>query len=115
MKRFWIACLLLLLPLLGQAQTFRTLSVEEGLSSRRVFGIQKGHKGYIWLLTHDGIDRFDGKEVKHYQLFDGQSVVSNMMEMSRLERDSRGGIWEVSQRGTLYHYRPEHDRFELMH
>lgn len=114
MKRFWIACLLLLLPLLGQAQTFRTLSVEEGLSSRRVFGIQKGHKGYIWLLTHDGIDRFDGKEVKHYQLFDGQSVVSNMMEMSRLERDSRGGIWEVSQRGTLYHYRPEHDRFELM-
>ncbi len=113
-KRFWIGCLLLLLTLTGQAQTFRTLSVEEGLSSRRVFGIQKDHKGYIWLLTHDGIDRFDGKEVKHYQLFDGQHIVSNMMEMSRLERDSHGGIWEVSQRGTLYHYRPDRDRFELM-
>lgn len=114
MKKILTSLLLLFLALTGQAQTFRYLSVEEGLSSRRVFSIQKDTKGYIWLLTHDGIDRYDGKEVKHYQLFDGQHVVSNAMEMSRLERDSQGGIWEVSQRGTLFRYCPDSDRFKLM-
>lgn len=114
MKRILTCCLLLLLALLGRAQTFRYLSVEEGLSSRRVFAIQKDNKGYIWLLTHDGIDRFDGKEVKHYQLFNGKEMVGNAMEMGRLERDKQGGIWEVSQRGALFRYCPDSDRFKLM-
>lgn len=114
MMHFLTSLFLLLLVLTGRAQTFRYLSVEEGLSSRRVFAIQKDNKGYIWLLTHDGIDRFDGKEVKHYQLYDGQTLVSNTMEMSRLERDNQGGIWEMSQRGTLFRYCPDSDRFKLM-
>ena len=114
MKQIMSCLFLLFLALAGRAQTFRYLSVEEGLSSRRVFAIQKDSKGYMWLLTHDGIDRFDGKEVKHYQLFDGRQVVSNTMEMSRLERDNQGGIWEVSRRGTLFRYCPDSDRFKLM-
>ena len=50
------------------AQTYKYLGVEDGLSNRRVYAIQKGPKGYMWFLTHGGIDRFDGKRFKHYKL-----------------------------------------------
>ena len=32
-----------------------------------VYAIQKGPKGYMWFLTHDGIDRYNGKEFKPYK------------------------------------------------
>mgnify|MGYP003490945836 CR=1 FL=1 len=47
MKQIMSCLFLLFLALAGRAQTFRYLSVEEGLSSRRVFAIQKDSKGYM--------------------------------------------------------------------
>ena len=64
--------LLLLFPLTCIAQTYKYIGVEDGLSNRRVYAIQKDRKGYIWFLTHDGIDRYNGKEFKHYKLQDGK-------------------------------------------
>ena len=72
MKKLLILALLLVLPLWGQhavqAQSYKYIGVENGLSNRRVFAIQKGGKGYMWFLTQDGIDRCDGKNFKHYTL-----------------------------------------------
>ena len=60
--------LLVLLPLTCIAQTYKYIGVEDGMSNRRVYSIQKGPKGYMWLLTHEGVDRYDGKEFKQYKL-----------------------------------------------
>ena len=49
--------LLLLFPLTCVAQTYQYLGVEDGLSNRRVYYIQKDNVGYMWFLTHEGIDR----------------------------------------------------------
>ena len=51
------------------AQTYKYLGVEDGLSNRRIYAIQKGPKGYMWFLTHNGIDRYDGKISKQYQTY----------------------------------------------
>ena len=37
--------------------------VENGLSNRRIFDIQKDSVGYMWFLTNEGIDRYNGKEL----------------------------------------------------
>ena len=50
----WIF-LLLLFPLTCVAQTYQYLGVEDGLSNRRVYCIQKDRIGYMWFLTHEGI------------------------------------------------------------
>ena len=55
--------LLLLFPLTCIAQTYKYIGVEDGLSNRRVYAIQKDRKGYIWFLTHDGIDRYNVKNL----------------------------------------------------
>lgn len=43
--------LILLFPLICVAQTYRYLGVEDGLSNRRVYCIQKDKTGYMWFLT----------------------------------------------------------------
>lgn len=67
--------LILLFPLTCVAQTYRYLGVEDGLSNRRVYCIQKDKTGYMWFLTHEGIDRYNGKDFKRYKLMDGDVEV----------------------------------------
>ena len=66
MKKYFFFYILLLLPIIGIAQTYKYIGVEDGLSNRRVYAIQKGPKGYMWFLTHDGIDRYNRKDYKGY-------------------------------------------------
>ena len=70
-ERLLINLLALLLCMQGytmHAQTYEYIGVEKGLSNRRVVAMQKGDKGYMWFLTQNGIDRYDGKNFKHYTL-----------------------------------------------
>ena len=65
------------------AQLYQYLDTNDGLSSRRVLSIQKDNKGYMWFLTHEGIDRYNGKQYVHYSLSaDGQP---NMKSFSQPE------------------------------
>lgn len=82
MKR-WLF-LLLLSPLLCMAQTYKYLGVEHGLSNRRVYCIQKDKTGYMWFLTNEGIDRYNGKNFKHYKLMDGEIEVCSTSTGSTL-------------------------------
>ena len=114
MKHLLLSLLLLTLTALAAlGQTFRYITAEEGLSSRRVYAIERDDKGYMWFLTHDGMDRFDGAEVVNYQLSgDSEEVsLSHMMELSQMLGDSQGGIWVVTQEGALYRFDRQRDRF----
>lgn len=63
-----IVCFLFFLPFIATAQTYKYIGVENGLSNRRIFDIQKDSIGYMWFLTNEGIDRYNGKDIKHYKL-----------------------------------------------
>jgi len=39
---------------------FEHLSIEDGLSQSSVFAILQDYKGFIWIGTHDGLNRYDG-------------------------------------------------------
>ena len=85
--------LLLLFPLTCVAQTYQYLGVEDGLSNRRVYYIQKDNVGYMWFLTHEGIDRYNGKEFKRYKLMDGdkeQLAVKSELVIYRSGRNAMG-------------------------
>ncbi|MEO8147880.1 MAG: two-component regulator propeller domain-containing protein [Bacteroidia bacterium] len=47
--------------------SFRHLTVENGLSQSSVSSILQDSKGYIWLGTQDGLNRFDGYSFKQYK------------------------------------------------
>ena len=46
-----IILFLFLLPLMAYGQTYKYIGVEDGLSNRRIYNIQKDRQGYMWFLT----------------------------------------------------------------
>lgn len=44
------------------------LGLAEGLGSQRVFSIAEDKEGVMWIATKAGIDRYNGRHVKHYDL-----------------------------------------------
>src|SRR5262245_48321900 len=78
---------------------FQHLSVEQGLSANLVYGITQDKKGFIWLATTDGLNRFDGHnvEVFRHKLGDKNSLPDNAIYC--LFTDSRGIVWIGLPRG----------------
>lgn len=107
--------LLLLFPFTCSAQIYQYLGVENGLSNRRVYYIQKDSVGYMWFLTHEGIDRYDGSEFKRYKLMDGDEEVNSLLNLNWLYIDHAGTLWEIGKKGKIFRYDPIHDRFNLVY
>lgn len=110
--------LLFILPLLivqiyVQAQSYTHIGVKQGLSNRKVYCIQEDDKGYMWFLTNEGIDRYNGKEIKTYTLHDGPEEVKSLYNMNWLLKDSKGTLWEIGRKGRVYQYDKRTDRFNL--
>ena len=45
---------------------FEKLSIDEGLSNEYVTSIFQDSKGYMWIGTIDGLNRYDGERIKVY-------------------------------------------------
>lgn len=111
-----IICFLgLLFPLFCHAQIYKYIGVEEGLSHRRVYAISKDSKGYMWFLTHSGIDRYDGKNIKTYHLMDGSEELSSLINLNWLHLDNEGRLWETGRKGRVYCYDIRSDMFRLLY
>lgn len=115
MKKLFFFFILMYSSFFTAAQTYKYIGVENGLSNRRVYAIRKGPKGYMWFLTHDGIDRYNGKEFKQYKLMDGEEEVNSMKNLNWLYTDTKGRLWEIGQMGRVYRYDSKHDRFRLLY
>lgn len=115
MRKFVLFFLFIYISSISIAQTYKYLGVEDGLSNRRVYAIQKGPKGYMWFLTHNGIDRYDGKEFKQYKLADDEKDVNSMLYLSWLYVGVDGILWEIGKKGRVFQYDATHDRFKLVY
>ena len=76
--------------------------------------IVDGSLGFLWFATRDGLDRFDGYEVRHYsqELSGGENNVF-VQECCRysLLRDRDGKMW-VGGDGAVYRYDPDIEQFQ---
>ncbi|WP_300600104.1 hybrid sensor histidine kinase/response regulator transcription factor [Niabella sp.] len=96
----------------GEAQNidFNHLTSENGLSNNSVLSITQDAQGFIWLGTSNGLNRYDGSQIKTYMAGDDQSGLSSN-NIIALFRDSRQQLWAGSSAG-LNHYNDEKDNFE---
>ena len=69
-RLFFISCMFLL-PLLAQAQgrkyVFSRLTEKDGLVSNHVYSVLQDKKGFIWIGTANGLQRYDGRKMALYQ------------------------------------------------
>ena len=86
------------------------LTVEDGLSQSEVTCLLKDRKGYVWIGTKSGLNRYDGHGFKHYlhNPFDSTTISSD--QIFSLHEDSRGRLWVGTARG-LNRLDPTNNRF----
>ncbi|MCW3080304.1 sensor histidine kinase [Segetibacter sp.] len=72
---------------------FYRLTNEEGLSQASANVIFKDSDGFLWIGTDDGLNRYDGKEVKryYYHFDDNTTIAAN--EVYGICEDKTGRIW----------------------
>lgn len=76
---FLILVLLCFFPGYSNAQgtlKFRALTMADGLTSNLVTYLFQDSKGFIWIGTADGLNRYDGQSVQQFYLSDNDSLHS---------------------------------------
>lgn len=112
MKQLALSILMFFCVLLSHAQrySFYNLSVEDGLIQSQVRAFTQDAYGHLWVGTHGGLSRYDGKDFTNYSVRNG--MLDNSVQA--LATDKEGNIWLGTQEGiTVYngksfkHYRLE--------
>jgi signal transduction histidine kinase/CheY-like chemotaxis protein/ligand-binding sensor domain-containing protein len=90
---------------------FEHLSTKDGLSERNINCIFQDSKGFIWVGTRDGLNRYDGYQFKIYRNnpYDTSSISNNYI--SQLAEDKAGNIWVATIGGGLNKYDPRNEKF----
>ena len=72
---------------------FKKLDTRNGLSNSQVNCIMKDSKGFVWIGTKYGLDRYDGTRFRVFQsnTKDTTTLISDYID--NLTEDSDGNIW----------------------
>lgn len=108
--------ILLIVLLLGKqlgAQLYEAyhISREDGLSNKTVRSVCVDQRGYVWIGTNFGLNRYDGYDVVSYyaDLNDTETLSSNMV--TRVYEDKSGRLWVETDDGINI-YEPGRDKFK---
>ncbi len=91
--------------------SFRTIDVRSGLSDNFVRSILKDSQGFLWFGTLNGVSRYDGFQVKTYDIIDSDGATNN--NILSIAQDKAQQIWLTTLDGSIFIYDPESDAFEL--
>ena len=94
----------------GKVTRFDRLTLEEGLSQLTVLCIVQDSKGFLWIGTQDGLNRYDGYEFRIYR--NDSEAPSSLSDnyVRSLYEDRAGTLW-IGTDGGLNRYDKEEDRF----
>ena len=95
-------------------QTFKYIGMEDGLSSQRVLSISQGAQDYIWILTHKGIDRYNGKQFDHYTLLKEGTPLNFYPDLNTINVDIDRTFWEYGKDGYVFRFNELQDTFQLV-
>ena len=96
----------------SQNPIFKSLTVENGLSSSDVNCLLQDKLGFIWIGTDNGLNRFDGKNFKVYRYQQNKSNSISDNSIWSLFEDKKGNIWIGTKGGTLNKFSPISEKFE---
>lgn len=101
MLPYMLLFLLLSSQALGQQYQFRTLSIDQGLSQSDINHLLEDSRGYMWICTEAGLNRYNGDEVKQYTQQSDQVAIDAYQFAAE---DPEGRIWFLgAQHIYVYH------------
>jgi len=86
--------------------TFKHLGIDDGLSQNSVTCLLQDKTGFVWIGTHDGLNRYDGHNFVHYRnkRSDRNSISNNYI--TDIYEDHNGILWIATFGGGLNSLNP---------
>ncbi|MDD3080566.1 MAG: two-component regulator propeller domain-containing protein [Paludibacter sp.] len=106
MKKFTVLFFVLISFFAGAKDyNIRRLSVEQGLSNNNIVNIIEDRKGFIWISTKSGLNRFDGN---HFKVFKHSPFIPNTIATDVLNpifiSKNADEIWIATERNGMNSY-----------
>lgn len=78
------------------------LTIRNGLCDNSIRAIHKDRNSFMWFGTSNGLDRYDGYDLKHYSTsspFANLFIESNYI--NDIDEDSGSNLWVASEAGIM--------------
>jgi ligand-binding sensor domain-containing protein len=115
--RIIAAAILLLCPLRVPGQNifrFDHIGSEDGLSQNAGFSILFDSKGFMWIGTFNGLNRYDGYEFKIFRSSPGNLSSFTNNRVIKLWEDKRNFIWLETYDGYYHFFNPVTEIFQSL-
>ena len=90
---------------------FDRISLDEGLSQSSILCMLQDSRGFLWFGTYDGLNRYDGRNIKVYKGSIEKGTLSDG-NIRSLYEDKSGTLWVGTKGGGLNRYDRQTDSFE---
>jgi signal transduction histidine kinase/ligand-binding sensor domain-containing protein/DNA-binding response OmpR family regulator len=90
---------------------FQHYGIAQGLSQSSVTALAEDTRGFLWVGTQDGLNRFDGYEFRRYRPDPDRPLSLRDAAITALAADPDGSLWVGTLHGRLARYVPRHDAF----
>ena len=77
----------------------KKVAINQDLSQGRITDILEDERGFMWFATIDGLNRYDGYDVKIFRHKDGDSTSISNNQINKLVEDKNGFIWIATIKG----------------
>src|SRR5689334_566894 len=119
-KRVWLAYLVFIITLtswpafpqhISKAAKFRRLAENVQLSNLNITSIAQDSKGFLWVGTLDGLNRFDGYDIQTYRNIENDTTSLAENRVETVFEDSDGMLWIATLNSGLQYYNRTSDAF----
>lgn len=91
---------------------FDHLGIRDGLSQSTVYTITQDQQGFMWFGTQEGLNRYNGYEVKIFSNTPGDETSLSSNWINKLVTGKNGTLWVISQDRVLHKYNAETENFK---
>lgn len=95
----------------GSIVQFEHLSIEDGLSQNAGLAIFQDSRGYLWIGTQDGLNRYDGYAFKVFKHDPDDSTSLSNNSILSVTEDTDGSLWIGTWGGGLNRFDPATETF----
>lgn len=87
--------------------TFERLSLGEGFSGYVIRALERDSRGFLWVGTQRGLDRYDGVRVRAFTAGpEGAQLRGGLIRAIEEDPTTPGGLWVGTEGGGLSRYHP---------
>ena len=95
----------------GSVVRFEHLTIEDGLSQNAGLALFQDSRGYLWIGTQDGLNRYDGYDFKIFKHDPEDPTSISYNSILSMGEDKNGSLWIGTWGGGLNRYDPSTESF----